>query len=143
MSRRAALGAVLAAVFLLVVATGARAAEFTVNATGDHAADACDATDCTVRDAIAAANAATGADTITVPAGTYALSFGALVITGPVTISGPSTAQPTAILDAASATGSSMSRRPRVPSRSRTCGSRAGSPPTSPAAPACSSAAAR
>ena len=58
-------------------------------------------TDCTVRDAIAAANAAAGADTITVPAGTYALSAGALVITDAVTISGPATSQPTATLDAA------------------------------------------
>ena len=100
MPRRAAIGVLLAAC-LLLMPSGARAAEFTVNTTGDHAADACDATDCTVRDAIAAANAAAGADTITVPAGTYALSSGALVITDPVTISGPATAQPTAILDAA------------------------------------------
>ena len=99
MPRRAAVGVLLAAC-LLLMPSGARAAEFTVNTTGDHAADACDA-ECTVRDAIAAANAAAGADTITVPAGTYALSSGALVITGPVTISGPPTSQPTAILDAA------------------------------------------
>ena len=100
MTRLAAVGVLLAAC-LLLMPSGARAAEFTVNATGDHTADACDATNCTVRDAIAAANAAAGADTITVPAGTYALSFGALVVTDAVTISGPATSQPTATLDAA------------------------------------------
>ena len=52
-----------------------------------------------MRDAIAAANANSEADTIAVPAGTYVLSPGASV-TGPVTISGPATARPTATLDA-------------------------------------------
>jgi hypothetical protein len=49
--------------------------------------DACDV-ECTIRDAIAAADAAAGADTITLPAGTIALSEGALAISGPVTIQG-------------------------------------------------------
>ena len=105
MSRRAPIGVLLAAAVLLpaLVPAGARATEFTVNATGDHAADGCDPApgDCTVRDAIAAANADPGPDTITVPAGTYALSAGALGITAPVTISGPTTAEPTATIDAA------------------------------------------
>ena len=104
MSRRASIGAPARScrAACALVPAAAQAAEFTVNATGDHAADACDGTDCTVRDAIAAANAAAGADTITVPAGTYALSARrAGRSPSPVTISGPATSQPTAILDAA------------------------------------------
>jgi hypothetical protein len=86
----------------LLAADPARAAGFTVNATVDHAEDACESSpgDCTVRDAIAAANAAPGADTITIPAGTYGLSAGALRITGPVTISGRAATPPAATIDA-------------------------------------------
>ena len=95
--------AALACALLLVCAAPAHAAVFTVNAPGDHAADGCDPSpgDCTVRDAIAVANAGSDADTISIPAGDYALSAGALSITQPVEISGPPSAQPTATLDPA------------------------------------------
>jgi CSLREA domain-containing protein len=103
--RRAPIGVVLAifAMLACVAPAGASAATFTVNAVGDHPADACDPGpgDCTLRDALAAANADPGTDTITLPAGTYALSEGFLAITGPVTISGPATAQPSVTIDAA------------------------------------------
>jgi CSLREA domain-containing protein len=97
MPRRAALLALLAAV--LIAPAAAHANTFTVNAMGDHAADSCDG-DCTLRDAIAAANASSDTDTIVVPAGNYTVNGdnGAYVISNPVTITGPATAQPTAIL---------------------------------------------
>ena len=55
----------------------ASAATFTVNKTADTADGACDALDCSLREAIIAANSsgASPADTITVPAGTYTLSI--------------------------------------------------------------------
>lgn len=54
------------------------AATFTVTKTADTSDGACDA-DCSLREAIAAANAnGGGSDTITVPAGTYTLSAGQL-----------------------------------------------------------------
>src|ERR1700675_908151 len=78
------LAQLLAAVFALCfgVAAGARAANFTVTST----ADAVDATPgdgvcatataaCTLRAAIQEANALSGADSITVPAGTYTLAL--------------------------------------------------------------------
>ena len=53
----------------------ASAASFTVTKTADTNDGVCDA-DCSLREAISAANAAAGADTITVPAGTYQLTLG-------------------------------------------------------------------
>jgi CSLREA domain-containing protein len=47
-----------------------------VSKTADTADGACDITDCSLREAIIAANAAPGADTITLPAGTYTLTIG-------------------------------------------------------------------
>jgi CSLREA domain-containing protein len=82
----------------LLAAAPARAADFSVNSTVDHPPDACDA-ECTVRDAIAAADKTSGADTVTIPAGTYELTS-ALPVSD-VTISGPVTDQPTATLDVA------------------------------------------
>ncbi|MEB2285682.1 MAG: right-handed parallel beta-helix repeat-containing protein [Myxococcales bacterium] len=58
---------------LLVSGAGAGAATFTVTKTADGADGACDA-DCSLRDAVIAANAARGADTIVVPPGTYVLT---------------------------------------------------------------------
>src|SRR3954451_3114355 len=72
----------------LLAAGPARAADYVVTSVGDHPADLCDE-ECTVRDAIGAANAAPGANTIALPAGTITLSLGALAITGPVTLEGP------------------------------------------------------
>ncbi len=75
----------------------AAAATFNVTKTADTADGTCDA-DCSLREAIIAANALAGADTIVVPAGTYLLTLvgaaedasatGDLDITGDVTITG-------------------------------------------------------
>jgi hypothetical protein len=102
MPSRAPIAVLLASAIALLAPAAASAASFTVNAFGDHAPDGCDPSpgECILRDAIAAAEAASGADTITVPAGAYSVS-GALVITSAVTISGPATDAPTATVDAA------------------------------------------
>ncbi len=68
-------------------AAPARANTFVVTKTADTADGACDA-DCSLREAISAANASPGADIITVPAGVYALTIGALEVTGPTTLNG-------------------------------------------------------
>ncbi len=74
----------------------APSATFTVTKTADTNDGVCNA-DCSLREAIIAANAAAGADTISVPAGTYLLtrtgsddtaSGGDLDLTGPTTITG-------------------------------------------------------
>ncbi len=54
----------------------ALAATFVVTKTADTADGACDS-DCSLREAMIAANASPGADTISVPAGTYNLTLGA------------------------------------------------------------------
>lgn len=55
---------------LLLAPNAAQAATFTVTKTADTADGTCDA-DCSLREAISAANASAGTDTIVVPAGTY------------------------------------------------------------------------
>ncbi len=64
--RFASLLLVLAAVLATAAASPAHAASFTVTKTTDSADGACD-TDCSLREAITAANTAPGADTISVP----------------------------------------------------------------------------
>ncbi|HEX7395644.1 MAG TPA: CSLREA domain-containing protein, partial [Anaerolineaceae bacterium] len=59
---------------LLAPSTIAHAAGFVVTKTADTADGTCDA-DCSLREAIIAANAAAGDDIITVPAGTYTLTI--------------------------------------------------------------------
>jgi CSLREA domain-containing protein len=76
-----------------------QAATFTVTKTADTADGNCDA-DCSLREAIIAANASFGADTIRLPAGTYTMSIvgtdedasatGDLDITGDLSITGDS-----------------------------------------------------
>ncbi len=78
---------VLGCALALLAAGPAHAADFVVNAVDDHVADACDS-ECTLRDAVNAAELAPDADTITLPAGTIALSEGPLQITRPVLIQG-------------------------------------------------------
>ena len=93
----------LAVAGLVLTARLAHAATFEVDRSDDPdpvTTDACseDAADCSLRGAIVAANAAAGADAITVPAGTYTLtragagedaaSTGDLDITSQVTITG-------------------------------------------------------
>lgn len=72
------------------------AATFTVTKTADTNDGTCDG-DCSLREAVLAANAAGGADAITVPAGTYVLTSGALGILDGVTITGAGSA--TTIID--------------------------------------------
>ncbi|HEU4759484.1 MAG TPA: choice-of-anchor Q domain-containing protein [Dehalococcoidia bacterium] len=89
----------LAALFSLP-AGPALGATFTVTKTADTNDGACNV-DCSLREAVVAANAAGGADTITVPAGTYTLTIagagedaaatGDLDITGNLTITGAAT----------------------------------------------------
>src|SRR5512141_1158976 len=66
--------AVLAAVLLYSVSPFARAATFVVTKTADTNDGTCNA-DCSLREAIVAANANPGADVITLPAGTYTLTI--------------------------------------------------------------------
>src|SRR3972149_1968169 len=72
------IAALLAVAALLAAPTGhvrpASAAVFAVTKTADTADGACDA-DCSLREAIIAANAALGVDTITLAADTYNLSI--------------------------------------------------------------------
>jgi len=92
------------------------AATFTVTKPADTNDGACNA-DCSLREAIIAANAAPGADVITLPAGTYTLSRtgvdntaanGDLDVTGPLTINGA--AQATTIIEAGSSSSTAIDR---------------------------------
>lgn len=74
MSRRASFLAILACVALLGAAAPVSAATFAVTRFDDGSDGSCDA-DCTLREAVIAANAAAGADTITLPAGSYDLTI--------------------------------------------------------------------
>ncbi|MBP7691614.1 MAG: VCBS repeat-containing protein [Anaerolineales bacterium] len=71
----------------LLTASLARAAGYTVTKTVDTNDGVCDA-DCSLREALAAANAAPDPDTIFLPAGLYPLSLGELSITSPLTLTG-------------------------------------------------------
>jgi CSLREA domain-containing protein len=71
MKRRHAFVVGLAAA--LALAGAAHGATFTVTKTADTADGACDA-DCSLREAVLAANATPGADTVAVPGGTYTLT---------------------------------------------------------------------
>ena len=53
----------------------ASADDFYVNKTADTADGSCDVTDCSLREAIIAANGASDADTIYIPPGTYVISI--------------------------------------------------------------------
>ena len=103
--------AIVVAFLLALAAVGnhaAQAATFTVTKTADTADGTCDG-DCSLREAIIAANAAGGPDDITLPAGTYTLSIagagedaaatGDLDITDDLTLAGAGAA--TTTVDAA------------------------------------------
>jgi CSLREA domain-containing protein len=79
----------VAALQLLILGPVAivRAANFTVSKFTDTNDGVCDA-DCSLREAINAANAAPGSDTITLSSGTYNLTLGDLTITSTMTITG-------------------------------------------------------
>jgi CSLREA domain-containing protein len=79
LARRPFIALTVLALFLAFAASmmapgPALAAGFSVTKTTDTNDGACNA-DCSLREAIAAANAAAGADTITLPAGTYQLTL--------------------------------------------------------------------
>jgi RTX calcium-binding nonapeptide repeat (4 copies) len=59
----------------LVASPAANAADFTVTRNDDPALNTCKSGDCSLRGAIAAANKASGADVVRVPAGTYTLTL--------------------------------------------------------------------
>lgn len=82
-----AAGLIVALLALLGGAQPARAASFVVTKTADTNDGACDA-DCSLREAIIAANADPAPDVITVPAGAYMLTIGTLDVNGPTTING-------------------------------------------------------
>lgn len=83
---------------LLSFPTLVAAGTFNVTRTDDPAPGACNAGDCSLREAVIAANAAVGADTINLPSGTYNLTIGGsgenasmtgdLDVTGNLTITG-------------------------------------------------------
>src|ERR1051325_10063556 len=62
--RKPALSGLLCGLALMISTVSARAAIFTVNSTADPGVGACDAAECTLREALLAANAAGGADNI-------------------------------------------------------------------------------
>lgn len=70
----ATIAALLVALGLTGLSTVAHAATFTVTKTADGNDGSCNA-DCSLRDAVVAANATPGLDTITVPAGTFTLTI--------------------------------------------------------------------
>ncbi|HYJ90891.1 MAG TPA: CSLREA domain-containing protein [Pyrinomonadaceae bacterium] len=89
-------GIVAAAVFIsLAFSVSTSASTFTVNTLADHAVGSCNPADCTLREAIRAANNSAGADTINFSSGltgtiTLQSDFGGqLLITESVTINGP------------------------------------------------------
>ncbi len=94
---RLGLASALAATAALTAAANAHAATFTVTRTDDPAPGACDS-DCSLREAVRAANAGSGGDTIRLPAGAFRLTLagagedaaatGDLDLTKSVTITG-------------------------------------------------------
>ncbi len=88
---------IAAAVVTPLAAPGARADVFTVTTTADTSSGGCTEADCSLREAVVAANAVPAADTIVIPAGTYTLggtggedlaTTGDLDLRGSVTITG-------------------------------------------------------
>ncbi|MBK9711283.1 MAG: immunoglobulin domain-containing protein [Kouleothrix sp.] len=121
--RRSARHAAALALALLLTLTSqlsaprpALAAGFTVTKTADTNDGACDG-DCSLREAIVAANASAGADTITLPAGSFTLTRsgvdntannGDLDVTGPLTINGAG--QGSTIIEAGSGSSTAIDR---------------------------------
>lgn len=90
-TRRCIAVALVGAAFALVPAAGAQAATFKVTTTADAPTAGC-ATNgaCSLRSAVAAANATAASDTVRVPAGTFRLTSGQLLVTSnaPLTVLG-------------------------------------------------------
>ena len=66
---------------------------FQVTKTADTNDGTCDP-DCSLREAIAGANRGGGADDVSVPAGTYLLTLGQLVVSNDVTVAGATSGSP-------------------------------------------------
>jgi len=79
----------------MLLATVADAATFVVTRLDDPVADACVPGDCSLREAVAAANLAAGADTISLPAGTLSFDGGEIAVSDDVTIQGTGLAMTT------------------------------------------------
>jgi hypothetical protein len=82
------LGLLIAALVLLALPAVASAATFTVTRTPDSNISGCEPAFCTLRQAIEAADAAGAGSKVVVPAGTYTLSFGELLVKKPIAIEG-------------------------------------------------------
>ena len=87
---------------LLAFAPAARAADFVVNSAVDAGGECAPEQQCTIRQALGSAAALPGADSVTIPAGTYTLTLGALTIASDVTLRGAD-ARTTTIVAAAAA----------------------------------------
>ena len=68
-------GVAVAVWIVLAGAPNAAAATFAVTRTDDPAPDACDPSDCSLREAVLAANALPGSDALLLPAGHFRLSI--------------------------------------------------------------------
>lgn len=81
---------VIALVFALGIAGTAQAATFSVTRADDPAAGTCDPGDCSLREAVLAANTAAGDDTVALPALTVSVTLGEIPLTanGRVTVLG-------------------------------------------------------
>lgn len=88
---------VLATIVLALCWSGAQAATFTVSRVDDPSPNGCMVGDCSLREALLAANASVDSDVIQLPSGTFGLTRGTLAISNPVQLRG-STTTPT-ILD--------------------------------------------
>lgn len=78
----------VAALAVAVAPAAASAATYQVTSNADSAAGTCLPGACTLRQAVSAVNAGTGGDTIKIPAGSYAITFGQLPLLKPVAIEG-------------------------------------------------------
>jgi hypothetical protein len=100
----------LTAVLVLVLAAPASAVNFPVTRTDDPAPGSCDPGDCSLREAFAASEAAPGADTISVPPGTYRLTLSTLpTVTQNLTVSG--TDPNSTVITGGAATGGNVTAR--------------------------------
>ena len=107
------LAAMSLSVGLLLAPAPALAANYAVTKTADTNDGSCSATDCSLREAIAAANA-DSSSTVTIPAGTYTLTAGELGVSAYMTITGAGASS--TIIDANKASRVlHIGRQPTVP----------------------------
>ncbi len=102
---RTAFAVIVMGVCLAAASPAAASSNFAVTRTDDPSSGSCATGNCSLRQAITAANANSGADFVTLPSGTYTLSLGPLpTISDPVTVLGSSAAT-TKVTGATSAGG--------------------------------------